>query len=150
MAIVIKTTITINKSVEKVWEAFMDPSNLPHWLTGFVSIKVLKGKQGEIGSQNEVVFIEHGKEMLFTETVMLITPMQQSRFAMEHKTMSSENDFRFISFGHYTEIIQTIQIFPKSFLLKLMLPLIKGSLKKKMTKDLSNLKKLIEENKKMR
>ena len=32
-----KVTITINKPVEKVWELFMNPDNLKHWLTGFVS-----------------------------------------------------------------------------------------------------------------
>ena len=144
MATIIKTSITVNKPVEIAWDAFMNPANLQHWLTGFVSSTNIQGKAGEIGSQNKVVFKERGKEIVFTERVILIIPMQHYQFEMEHESMNSENDMRFISFGDYTEIIQTVKPFPKSFLMKLLMPFIKGSLKKTMTKDLFNLKKIIE------
>ena len=50
MSNMIKVTITINQPAEKVWELFMNPDNLQHWLTGFVSAEHLSGNIGETGS----------------------------------------------------------------------------------------------------
>lgn len=147
MASVIKTAVTINRPVEEVWLAFMNSGNLSHWLTGFVSITPISGQQGMPGSKNKIVLKERGKEMIVTETVQQITPSQLFRCTMENAQMNSENDFRFVSFGHYTEIIQTVRLYPNGFMMKLLLPLVKGAVKKTMTNDLMRFKKFIEETK---
>lgn len=145
MATIIKTAVTINRPVEEVWQIFINPANLPHWLSGYVSATVISGQQGAPGSKTKLVLKERGKEMTVTETVQETTPLKHFRSTMEHKQMNSEVDFRFISFGNYTEIIQTSQLFPDGFLMKLLTPLLKGSVKKTLTNDLIKLKIFIEE-----
>jgi uncharacterized protein YndB with AHSA1/START domain len=144
MANIIKVTITINQPAEKVWELFMNPDNLKIWLTGFVSAEHLSGNIGEIGSVNKLKFMERGKAMEVTETVLVAKPNQQYAFIMKHATFETETDIRFISFGHRTEMIQTVQFFPKGFLMKLFMPIIKGAMKKRMANELFSFKNFAE------
>ena len=94
-----KVTITINQPVEKVWEIFMNPDNLKYWLTGFVSAEHIQGKYWKTGSVSKLKFMERGKVMEVTETVLTAKPNQQYAFKMKHKTFETETDIRFISFG---------------------------------------------------
>ena len=144
MANISKVTITINQPPEKVWDLFMDPNNLKHWLTGFVSVTHLKGQPGEAGSSSSLKFMERGKEMEVIETVLQVKPPQQYTIKMEHKAFENETDVRLISFGNRTEMIQTVQFFPKQFLMKLMMPLIKGAMKKRMENELIRFKNFVE------
>ena len=111
MANIIKVTTNINQPVEKAWELFMDPGNLQHWLTGFVSAEHLSGNPGEAGSVSKLKFLERGKVMEVTETVSIVKPNQQYAFTMKQETFESEVDVRFVSFGQRTEMIQTVQLF---------------------------------------
>ena len=144
MASSIKVTTTINASPQKVWENFINPENLKYWLTGFVSAQPLTGAVGEAGSTSKLIFMERGKEMEITETVLISIPHQQYVFRMEHTSFAAENDIRLISFGNRTELIQTTHLNPKGLLMKLLLPFIKGAMKKRTLNELLKLKNLIE------
>ena len=144
MARIILVTISINTPIEKVWEKLMNPDNLKHWLTGFVSAEHLTGKIGEAGSTSKLKFLERGKEMEITETVLQVKPQQQYSFRMKSDTLETENDIRLISFGHRTELIHTVQFFPKGFFMKLFMPIIKGAMKKRMANEYFSLKNFIE------
>jgi carbon monoxide dehydrogenase subunit G len=144
MAGIIKVTTTIHASPQKVWENFMNPENLKHWLTGFVSAQHLTGKPGEAGSTSKLKFMERGKEMELTETVLFSKPAEQYTCRMEHTSFSTESDVRLVSFGNRTELIQTVQLSPKGFFMKLLLPVIKGEMKKRTLNELLKLKHLIE------
>ena len=139
-----KVTITINKPVEKVWELFMDPGNLKNWLTGFVSAEPISGNVGETGSVSKLKFMERGKLIEVKETVMAATPNQQYTFKMEHNAFHAKTDIRLVSLGNLTEFIQTVEFFPKGFMMKIMMPIVKGAMKKQMANELINLKNFIE------
>jgi uncharacterized protein YndB with AHSA1/START domain len=144
MSNMIKVTITINKPAEKVWELFMNSDNLQYWLTGFVSAEHLSGNIGETGSVSKLKFMERGKVMEVTETVLIAKPNQQYAFMMKHKTFETETDIRFISFGQRTEMIQTAQFSPKGFFMKLLMPIVKGAMKKRMANELFSFKNFTE------
>ncbi len=144
MASMTKVTITINKPVEKVWELFMNPDNLKNWLTGFVSAEPISGKAGETGSVSKLKFMERGKLVEVKETVVAATPNQQYSFEMEHNAFHAKTDVRLVSLGNRTEFIQTVEFFPKGFMMKLMMPIVKGAMKKQMASELINLKNFIE------
>jgi len=142
MANMTKVTITINQPAERVWELFMNADNLQYWLTGFVSAEHLSGNIGETGSVSKLKFKERGKLMEVTETVLIVKPNQQYAFMMKHKTFEAETDIRFISFGQRTEMIQTVHFFPKGFFMKLLMPIVKGAMKKQTASELFNFKSL--------
>lgn len=146
MASIIKAMITINAPSQKVWEHLMNPDNLRHWLTGFVSAKHLSGTVGEAGSVSQLKFVERGKEIEVTETVMLSNPTQHYSSRMESASFSTESDIRLTSFGPRTELIQTVQFQPSGLLMKLFAPLVKGAMKKRTLNELLKLKNFIEAN----
>jgi carbon monoxide dehydrogenase subunit G len=146
MATVIKVSTTIHATPQLVWEHLMNPENLKYWLTGFVSVKHLKGTIGEAGSTSQLKFIEKDKEMEITETVLCSHPGQHYSFRMESTSFSTENDIRLISFGSRTELIQTVQFVPNGIFMKLFAPLIKSQMKKRMLHELLALKNFIETN----
>lgn len=80
MANSVKVTVTVNAPVEKVWDIFMNPDHLKHWLPGFVSIQHLDGTIGKEGSTSKLKFIERGKELEVIEKVLFVNPMQQYSF----------------------------------------------------------------------
>lgn len=93
MAIMIKVTITINKPVEKVRELFVNPDNVKHWLTGFVSSEHISGHVGETGSVSKLKFLERGKLVEVKEIVMAATPNQQYTLEMEHNSFQAKTDY---------------------------------------------------------
>ena len=147
MANSIKVTVTVNAPVKKVWDTFMNPELLKHWLTGFVSIEHLDGTIGETGSTSRIKFIERGKDLEIFEKVLFVNPQKQYSFEMKHDAICTLTDVRFISIGQVTEIIQAVQFSPKGIFMKVMMPLMKNAMKKKMKNDLKKLKDFIESKK---
>lgn len=144
MANFTKVTITIDQTVETVWETLMNPDNLKHWLTGFVSANHIAGEIGCAGSVSKLKFKERGKEMEVEETVTLTKPNQQYAFNMVSSAFRAETDIRLISFGNRTEMIQTVKFMPKQFIMKLMMPLMKGVMKTRMHNELTRFKLFVE------
>ena len=144
MANLTKVTVTINQPVETVWDKLMNPDNLKFWLTGFISAEHVSGEYGKTGAISKLKFKERGKEMEVTETVTAIKPNQQYSFTMSGTAFNAETDIRLISFGSRTEMIQTVQFFPKQFFMKLFMPLIKGAMKKRTENELIRFKNFVE------
>ena len=139
-----KVSVTIGQPVETVWDKLMNPDNLKFWLTGLVSVEHFSGDYGKTGSVSKLKFLERGKEMEVTETAVLVKPNQQYAFNMTSTAFDVDTDIRLVSFGNRTEMIQTVQFFPKQFLMKLFMPLIKGAIKKRMENELIRFKNFVE------
>ena len=139
-----KVSITINQAVETVWDKLMNPDNLKFWLTGFVSVEHVSGESGKTGAISKLKFMERGKEMEVMETVTAIKSNQQYSFTMTSTAFNAETDIRLISFGTRTEMIQTVQFFPKQFMMKLLMPLLKRTMKKRMENELIRFKNFVE------
>jgi uncharacterized protein YndB with AHSA1/START domain len=147
MANSIKVAVTVNAPVEKVWDIFINPDYLKHWLPGFVSIDHLDGEIGKQGSTHKMKFLERGKVSEVIEEVLFVDPMKQYSFDMRNESFSTLADVHFISIGQVTEIIQAVQFSPKGIFMKLLMPLVKGEMRKRMTNDLKKLKEFIESRK---
>lgn len=140
----IKLAVTVNAPVEVVWENFMNPEHLSKWLTGFVSIEHFEGNIGKEESTSRLILLERGKQFEVIEKVLLCKPFQQYTFIMQHAAMDSLSDVRFVSIGQITEVVQAVQFSPKGIRMKIMMPFMKGVMKKRMAKDLRNLKEWTE------
>ena len=139
-----KVSVTISQPVETVWDRLMNPDYLKFCLTGFVSVEHFSGDYGKTGSVSKLKFLERGKEMEVTETAVLVKPNQQYTFNMTSPAFDVDTDIRLISFGNRTEMIQTVQFFPKQFFMKLFMPLMKGAMKKRMENELIRFKNFVE------
>lgn len=146
MAKISKITISINAPVEKVWKVFMNPDSLKHWLTGFVSAEHLTGNPGVKGGTCKLKFIEHGKEIQVIETVLMVEPEKLYASSIYNDKFMVENEVLFTSCSNNTtELTQSTKLFPKTFALKLLAPIITPSMKKKTLDDLLKFKKIYRE-----
>ena len=140
----ISTTVLINRPLGDVYSCFMDKDKLDRWLTGFKSVETILGEPLTVGSKHRMVFSERGKEVEMVETVTSIKENEEFAFLLDHDCMSSENRVTFREVGGGTEITSTSSFQGKGLLWRLMMPLLKGSVRRRQQGDFEKLKRLIE------
>ena len=64
-----RNEITIDADRETVWQAFDNPDNLSTWQPTLRSFKVRSGVAGRPGQVAELVYDEHGRRVVMTETL---------------------------------------------------------------------------------
>lgn len=63
--------ITVDVSRDRFIELFDDVENLKHWMKGLVSFEHLTGEPGQPGSTSRLEFLNNGRSMVMTETVIV-------------------------------------------------------------------------------
>lgn len=144
MAASIKITTSVNAPVNRTWEILSNPVYLEQWVSGFIAIEHLQGNAGNVGSTSKLKFAERGKEIEVVEKILEVVPHKQFTIQITGDEFESISDIRLISLGRKTELIQAVQLTPKHILMKIMMPVIKGEFKRRMTEDLGRLKNLVE------
>lgn len=69
MALNYKNEVIINASRDKVIELFMDPNNIDKWQPGFISMEILSGESGEVGSKTKMKYKMGKREVEMVETI---------------------------------------------------------------------------------
>ncbi len=108
--------IVINKPRKEVVEKFSNPENMKHWQRGFIFIKPINGKDGEVGSQSLLKYDMGRQKVEMTETIIKnnlpdefsatyeakgVYNYQINRFSptLENNTLwKTDNEFRFSGF----------------------------------------------------
>ncbi len=88
--------------------------------------------------------MERGKLVEVTETVLIAKPNQQYTFRWSTIPLMPKPTYALFHLDNRTEMIQTVEFFPKGFMMKLMMPIVKGAMKKQMANELINFKNFIE------
>lgn len=143
--------ITINASVEKVWEVFNDQSLLTKWTQDVQSSKydermaspgqlrrnecIVNGKKGTIETRCVAMKGKDRAEFIVEKDSFGMTKMLvDMSFASELREITNEQT-EFSMLSHFT---------PKNFLLKLINPIIKKKMSKEVAIMLNGLKNYIE------
>jgi len=141
----IENKITINKSLKDTWAFYNDEQNVLKWVEGLKSFKVLEGEPGKVGSTSTMtVEAPNGKEMQFVEKVLVLEPEKRFSNHMDGPGMSFTIDARFTGDDSSTTIVSTTDYQPKGFFMKMMMPLMKGQMRKQSQKNFDKLKSLVE------
>jgi uncharacterized protein YndB with AHSA1/START domain len=61
--------IIINKPLREVWDKFTDEHFITEWQPSFVSVEVIEGTPGKVGSKSMMKFIENGREVVLQEEI---------------------------------------------------------------------------------
>lgn len=69
MALKYKNEVIINASRDKVVEMFMDPNNIDKWQPGFISMEIISGESGEVGSKTKLLYKMGKREIEMVETI---------------------------------------------------------------------------------
>lgn len=64
------TEIIINKSRKEIIEVFENPDLLPDWQRGLKKSRLVRGNNGEVGSQRKLYITIEGQSIKMTETIL--------------------------------------------------------------------------------
>lgn len=85
-----KNSVTINKTKDEVWAAFIDESNTKKWLKGLQSIELVSGEKGKPGSKYKLLIQDKGEMIPIFETMKKIEPGRLYSFTLDAEPLTNE------------------------------------------------------------
>ena len=134
----------INKSVKIVVDALMNPDNFVHWQTDLVKFEVIERKPGEVGSIAHLHYSQKGRSYIMEDKMIYCEPGKKYVSQVSGDVITAKVETTLHSMGDKTKINLQWSGKGKIFLLKLLLPLLKGKMIKQSNKELETFKHLIE------
>ncbi len=140
------STIDIGAPVDEVYAIYTDEALMGQWITGFVSIENISGAPLEVGSRWRLVFDdERGGEIEMIKEVTVVEPMQRYAFVSESDDVFVESEAQFFSDGvGGTRVEGTSTLKGKTWFMRSLMPLVKGSMQQRLDEDLERLREVIE------
>ncbi len=142
-----ESEIVVNKPLKEAWSVMQDPAKAKLWLKGIKNIEHVSGRQGEVGAVTKYTFVENGQESIIVETIKSVVPDKSIAmdFVMEG-VMVMDYEIEFEESAGKTKIKSATTTTGQGMIMRSMMPLLKGTMKAQEDENLSNLKKVIEEN----
>lgn len=140
----IEYEVEIAKPLREVYAAFNDPDNMPRWLTGLQRTEQISGEPGQVGSVSKQIYLERGRIVEMVET---ITAHEAERFFegnLEGPGVNGQLRVEFIDRGERTGVRFASDMKGTGFFSRLMMPLMKGTIRKRQAGDLDRFKELVE------
>ena len=134
----------IDKPVKIVVEALMNPDNFVHWQTDLVKFEVIERKPGEVGSIAHLHYSQKGRSYIMEDIMIYCEPGKKYVSQVTGDTITAKVETTLQSMEGKTKINLRWSGKGKIFLLKLLLPLMKGKMIKQSKKELDTFKHLIE------
>lgn len=132
--------IVIDRDLATVWKAFDNPDNMRRWQPTLESFEPVSGKPGQPGAVSQLVYVENGRRIEMVET---ITERREPHFmagtydsgmgtaiVVNHFADAGDGNTRWTVYWNYR---------PKSWF-RLLAPLFRGSMKKRVEDDLNRFK----------
>lgn len=143
--------ITVSKSIEEAWAVSQDESKYPLWLEGFQSMELIEGEYGEVGSKYKIIVLpgEGQPEFEMIETVVSKEENDHVHMIFDSEAMDFEQIISFSSDEEGTHVVTESIVKGKELSSKAIFALMEnlaGAFTAQETKNMNNLKKVIEEN----
>ena len=139
-----KVSTVINKPIKIVVDALMNPDNFVHWQTDLVKFEVIERKPGEVGSIAHLHYSQKGRSYIMEDKMIYCEPGKKYVSQVSGDVITAKVETTLHSMGKKTKINLRWSGKGKIFLLKLILPLLKGKMIKQSNKELETFKHLIE------
>jgi uncharacterized membrane protein len=133
-----KIELEINLPIDDMLELFQDMDFMKKWQTGFVSLEVLEGEPGTVGSKSKLVYVNKGKTSEIIETIIKKELPNEFNFIYEAKGVKNWAINRFVDKGNQTIWIAEHEFKFSGFML--ILSLFKGMFVKQTTSDMNSFK----------
>ena len=136
--------ILLGKSRAEVWKAFDNPANLKKWQPTLVSFEPVSGTPGRAGAVSRLTYREGKRRVVLTETITL--RREPDEFAGTYDSGMAVNAIHnsFVALdGARTNWIVTTD-FRFAGLWILLLPVMRGAIRKRVRSDLGRFKEMLE------
>ena len=139
-----RTRVEIKQPVERVYDAFMDQSQRPRWRKGLQSVELVSGKLGEPGSKQKLTFADTGRDLVLDETIIDVVANEACYFRLDHASMYSLTNVVFRERDGKTRVSSAVHVHGNGLLWRFLVPLMKGSFRRRQQADLKRFKALLE------
>ena len=139
--------IEVNKPLRESWAVYQDMSKLGDWINGFKSMELISGEKGTVGSKYKIIV--HPEEGEYIELIETITSLQdQESMGLEFDSEFMTNNL-LVNFSEKegkTYIKTNATVRGKGMFMRSLMALMEGPMGNEDLKNMTALKKLIEEN----
>jgi uncharacterized protein YndB with AHSA1/START domain len=137
-------TIQIDTPPASVFGVLADLSKTPQWNPRCVEVKQVSPGPFAAGAKLHYRFKEPGRQGEMDGEVIACEPSKTLAMRFVDKSMAVDVRFELQAQGSGTSVVHVIDVEPRSFMIKLMTPLLRGALRKQAVSELDKLKKLVE------
>ena len=139
-----EVSVVINKPVNIVVDALMNHKNFVYWQTNLEKFEVIKETEEKAGSIAHLHYNENGKKYVMEDKMLHYEPNKKIISQVSGEGISAIVENIIVSNGDKTEITLKWSGRGKVFLVKVLLPLLKGKMIKESTRELETFKHLVE------
>ena len=99
-----KISTTINRPVEIIVKALMNPDNAPYWDTYLEKFEVISGKPGEAGSIGHLHYLQNGRSYVMEDKLIYCEPGKKYVSRVTGDAISAQVETTLSSIGDKTEM----------------------------------------------
>ena len=137
--------ITVQKPRQEVFDFLNDETKLSSWVNGITSIEPFGEPKQGVGAKAKLV-VSVPTEAEFVSVVSEWDPPKRFAWSVDMKEMASTQTYTLEDLGDgATKVVLEVEHRPKTFMMKLLSPLIGWSIKKERAKEMVRLKTMLEE-----
>jgi len=139
-----EATIQLGKPPREVFRFLDDEDNAPKWNSRAVEMKRTSPGEKRVGAKLHYVYRDAGRQRAVDGRVTAYEKDRKLAMNFSDPMMDISVVFELSPASGGTEVKHFIEIEPKTFLVKLMTPIIRAATKKGLQNDLQRLKALLE------
>jgi len=136
--------IEIDRPLKDVYAAFNNPANMPRWLEGLQRTEQISGTPGQVGSKMKQIYLERGRIVEMVETMTAHEPMKYMSGNLEAPGMNCAIHIEFVDKGTTSVVVARTEMQSRGLMMRLMLPFIRGTVRKRQSGDLHRFKTKLE------
>lgn len=134
----------INQPVNIVYKAYIEPDNMLKWSTNLVKFEPVKGEFGEKGSYAHLHYEQKGRSYILKDELKYLDPGKKIVSQVSGQGLLIHVTTRFNKVDDKTELKLIWDGSGTKFILKFLLPILKGKIKRQAQAELNTFKRMVE------
>ena len=140
----IEVAVEIAATPEVIAEAFLDPDNHVHYTADLERFEVIRRQPGQVGSLAHLHYRQRGRTYILADELMEIIPDQYFRSRISGGGLAAEVQTWIHALNGSSRVTLRWSGTGTSLLTRLMLPIMKGRIRREAIKELRTFKALVE------